>query len=95
MRLGSPPFSSAHRGRLSNSRRIVGAVTELSGSKTGAIIVIERRVALGEFVETGVRLDSNVSRRFSKLYFIPALRFTIWRYHQGDRLSPPAFSCRG
>lgn len=50
---------------------IVGAVAELAASKTGAIIVIERRVALGEFIETGVRLDANVTAELLKTIFYP------------------------
>ncbi len=75
MRLGQ----SAGGGFLIGSSRqvirtveeIVGAVTELAASKTGAIIVIERRVALGEFIETGVRLDANVSAELLKTIFYP------------------------
>ncbi len=50
---------------------IVSAVTELAASKTGAIIVIERRVALGEFIETGVRLEANVTAELLKTIFYP------------------------
>ena len=46
-------------------------MAELAASKTGAIIVVERRVALGEFIETGVRLDSNVSAELLKTIFFP------------------------
>lgn len=75
MRLGQ----SAGGGFLIGSSRqvirtveeIVSAVTELAASKTGAIIVIERRVALGEFIETGVRLDANVTAELLKTIFYP------------------------
>jgi diadenylate cyclase len=75
MRLGQ----SAEGGFLIGSSRqvirtveeIVSAVTELAASKTGAIIVIERRVALGEFIETGVRLDANVTAELLKTIFYP------------------------
>ena len=50
---------------------IVSAVTELAAAKTGAIIVIERRVALGEFIETGVRLEANVTAELLKTIFYP------------------------
>jgi diadenylate cyclase len=72
MRLGQPTFliSSTHRAART-AEEIVGAVAELAGSKTGAIIVIERRVALGEFIETGVRLDANVSAELLKTIFFP------------------------
>lgn len=75
MRLGQ----SAGGGFLIGSSRqvirtveeIVSAVTELAASKTGAIIVIERRVALGEFIETGVRLDASVTAELLKTIFYP------------------------
>jgi diadenylate cyclase len=53
------------------TEQIVTAVTELSAAKTGAIIVIERRVALGEFTETGVRIDARVTAELLKTIFRP------------------------
>jgi len=40
-------------------------------AKTGAIIVVENRVAPGEFVETGVRLDARVTAELLKTIFNP------------------------
>jgi len=37
----------------------------------GAIVVIEKRVALGEFIETGVRLDARVTAELLKTIFQP------------------------
>jgi diadenylate cyclase len=72
MRLGQPRFLiGASRQVVRTVEEIVGAVTELAASKTGAIIVIEGRVALGEFIETGVRLDSNVTAELLKTIFYP------------------------
>jgi diadenylate cyclase len=72
MRLGQPTFLIGNsRQVIRTVEEIVGAVTELAASKTGAIIVIERRVALGEFIETGVRLDSNISAELLKTIFYP------------------------
>jgi len=53
------------------TEEIITAVTELSTSKTGAIIVIEKRVALGEFTETGVRIDARVTSELLKTIFKP------------------------
>jgi len=50
---------------------LVTAVTELSAARIGAIIVIERQVALGEFIETGVRLDARVTSDLLKTIFYP------------------------
>jgi diadenylate cyclase len=72
MRLGQPRFWSGSSGHLSRAvEEIVAAVTELSRSRTGAIIVIERRVALGEFIETGVRMDARASSELLKTIFHP------------------------
>ncbi len=43
-------------------QEIVLAVIKLAGSKTGALIVIERAMGLRTFIESGVALDSLVSR---------------------------------
>jgi diadenylate cyclase len=72
MRLGQPTFLIGNsRQVIRTVEEIVSAVTELAASKTGAIIVVERRVALGEFIETGVRLDSNISAELLKTIFYP------------------------
>lgn len=52
-------------------KQIVTAITELSAARTGAIIVIENRVALGEFIETGVRIDARVTAELLKTIFQP------------------------
>lgn len=50
---------------------IISAVKQLSSIKTGAIIVVEKRVALGEFIESGVWLDSEVSSELLRTIFQP------------------------
>jgi diadenylate cyclase len=50
---------------------LIRAVTELSAARIGAIIVIEQQVALGEFIETGVRLDARVTADILKTIFYP------------------------
>lgn len=42
---------------------IVVSVFDMGEAKTGALIVIEKDVALGEFIRTGITLDSVVSRQ--------------------------------
>jgi diadenylate cyclase len=70
MRLGQPSFLlGSARNVVRTVEEVVAAVTQLAASKTGAIIVIERRVALGEFIETGIRLDSNISAELLKTIF--------------------------
>lgn len=50
---------------------IISAATQLSAARIGAIVVIERQVALGEFIETGVRLDARVTADLLKTIFYP------------------------
>ena len=72
IRIGQPKFlafSPQHLART--TEEIITAVTELSASKTGAIIVIERRVALGEFTETGIRIDARVTSELLRTIFRP------------------------
>ncbi len=50
---------------------IVKACTELSRTKTGALIVVERETKLGEIINTGTRLDSSVSAELIMNIFTP------------------------
>ena len=72
MRIGQPRFWSGSSPQLSRTvEEIITAVTELSAVRIGAIIVIERRIALGEFIETGVRIDAKVTAELLKTIFHP------------------------
>ncbi|MBE5954613.1 MAG: TIGR00159 family protein [Lachnospiraceae bacterium] len=42
---------------------LVAAAIDMSKSKTGALIVIENAVALGEYESTGINLDATISRQ--------------------------------
>ena len=73
IRIGQPRFLAFFSQQLARTtEEIITAVTELSASKTGAIIVIEKRVALGEFIETGIRIDARVTAALLKTIFQPA-----------------------
>lgn len=50
---------------------IVKAATELSRTKTGALIVVERQTKLGEIINTGTKLDSSVSSELIVNIFTP------------------------
>jgi diadenylate cyclase len=72
MRIGQSHFWSNASQQLSRTvEELVSAVTELSAARIGAIIVIEKRVALGEFIETGVRLDARVTSELVRTIFHP------------------------
>lgn len=63
--------SSARRQLLRAVEEIISAVVTLSEKKVGAIIVLERQVALGEFTEMGVQLDAKVKAALLKTIFHP------------------------
>jgi len=72
IRIGQPRFWAGSSRQLSRTvEEIITAVTELSAARTGAIIVVERRVALGEFIETGVPIDARVTAELLKTIFHP------------------------
>ncbi len=72
IRIGQPRFwASSSRQLVKTVEEMVTAVTELSAARTGAIIVIEKRVALGEFIEAGVRVDARVTAELLKTIFHP------------------------
>ncbi|WP_425314306.1 diadenylate cyclase CdaA [Ruminiclostridium herbifermentans] len=50
---------------------IVKAATELSKTQTGALIVVERETKLGEIINTGTTLDSNISSELIINIFTP------------------------
>ena len=72
IRIGQPRFlASSSQQLVKTIEEIIAAVTKLSAAGTGAIIVIEKRVALGEFIETGVRMDARVTAELLKTIFHP------------------------
>ena len=72
IRIGQPRFLAFFSQQLARTtEEIITALTELADSKIGAIIVIEKRVALGEFIETGVRIDARVTSVLLKTIFQP------------------------
>lgn len=72
IRLGQPRFWASSLHQLSRTvEEIVSGVTELSAARVGAIIVIERQVALGEFIDTGVRIDAKLTADLLKTIFHP------------------------
>ena len=72
IRIGRPRFWVGSSSKLSRAvEAIIGAALEFASNRTGAIIVLEQRVALGEFVETGIRLDALVSAELLRTIFQP------------------------
>jgi len=72
MRIGESHLWSGASQKLSRAaEELVSAVTELSAARIGAIIVIEKRVALGELIDTGVRIDARVTAELLRTIFQP------------------------
>ncbi|MBL7107055.1 MAG: TIGR00159 family protein [Phycisphaerae bacterium] len=72
MRIGQPTFmANSSQDRTKTIEELIAAIKDLSAVQTGAIIVIERKVALGDFIETGVRIDAKVSSELLKTIFKP------------------------
>lgn len=50
---------------------IAAAAADMSESRTGALIVIERETRLGEYMPSGTILDANVTRELLENIFVP------------------------
>jgi len=71
IRIGQPSFLPVGSRVYTTAEQISAAAARLSASRTGAIMVVEGQVALGEFVETGVRIDARVSAELLESIFYP------------------------
>lgn len=91
-RLGRRPFlgiSQLERHEL--SQEVVLAVGRLAQTKVGALIVIERKIGLRTFIESGVNLDAMVSRDLLCSIFHPGGTLHDGAVIiQGDRVSAAA-----
>jgi diadenylate cyclase len=91
-RLGRKPFlgiSQLERREL--SQEVVLAVGRLSQTKVGALIIIERKIGLRTFIESGVSLDALVSRDLLCSIFHPGGTLHDGAVIiQGDRISAAA-----
>src|SRR3954453_10523068 len=68
------PIVKRQRGQFGGSvfDEIVLAVTTLASEKTGALIVIERRIGLRNFIDAGVQLDARLSYDLLVTIFNPS-----------------------
>ncbi len=72
IRIGGSRFWAGRSHQLSRTiEEIVTAAGHLSAARTGAIIVIEKHVALGEFIGTGVTIDAKITSELIKTIFFP------------------------
>ena len=51
--------------------KVVIAATELAKTKTGALIVIERDIKIQDIIETGIKLDAEISPQMLVNIFVP------------------------
>jgi diadenylate cyclase len=51
--------------------KLVDAAAEMSETKTGALIVLERKIGLNEYIENGVEIDSALSHELLLTLFFP------------------------
>jgi diadenylate cyclase len=72
IRIGGSRFWAGRSHQLSRTiEEIMTATGQLSATRTGAIIVIERYVALGEFIGTGIQIDAKVTSELIRTVFYP------------------------
>jgi uncharacterized protein (TIGR00159 family) len=71
--VGTGPLFS-QRDRVAQNQaveEIVRAVSQLAGSRVGALIVLQNEVGLNEYIEVGTPLDARVSRELVVSIFLP------------------------
>lgn len=72
IRIGQPRFLLRSPQQLSKTiQEIATAVSQLSATRTGAIIVLEKKVALGDLIESGVTMDAEVTAELLRTIFYP------------------------
>ncbi len=88
IRIGQPRFLRSSSQQLSRTvEEIITAVKELSATRTGAIIVIQQQVGLGEFIDTGVRINAKVTAQLLETIFYPGTTLhDMAVIIQGDRI---------
>ncbi len=81
-------FATSSPLQLSRSvEHIITAVSRMAATRTGAIIVIPQQVGLGEFIETGVRIDARVnSELIETIFYEGSPLHDMAMIIQGDRI---------
>ncbi|MBU0480445.1 MAG: diadenylate cyclase CdaA [Proteobacteria bacterium] len=60
--VGQTPFTKNYEDTVHSMEEVVGAATYMARKRTGALIVLERETGLKDYLESGHRLDSILSR---------------------------------
>jgi uncharacterized protein (TIGR00159 family) len=69
-RVGTKRFWSKSKFRDDTLDQLTLAVMNMSNSSTGAIIVIEKSVPLGDIIERGIELDAKVNKELIETIFV-------------------------
>ena len=69
-RVGTKRFWSKSKFRDDTLDQLTLAVMNMSSSSTGAIIVIEKNVPLGDIIERGIELDAKVNKELIETIFV-------------------------
>lgn len=88
IRIGQARFFESTPQQLTRSvEEIINAVSEMAASRIGAIIVIPQQVGLGEFIETGVRIDAKVTSDLIRTIFYEGTPLhDMAMFIEGDRI---------
>lgn len=88
IRIGQARFFASSPQQLSRSvEEIITAVSQMAAERTGAIIVIPQQVPLGEFIETGIRVDAKVtSELIQTIFYEGTVLHDMAMVIQGDRI---------
>lgn len=70
-RMGTKRFWSKSEVRDDTLDHLTLAVMKMSSMRTGAIIVIEKSVPLGDIIERGIEIDAKVNRELIETIFVP------------------------
>lgn len=69
-RMGRGPLLAAgHEQKTATLEEVARTAVALASRMTGALIVLERRIGLADYVDTGVRLEARVSRELLMTIF--------------------------
>ncbi len=66
---GQPPFLRYKVKTFHALEEVAKAASDMSKSKTGALMVLERTIGLNEYIETGTKIDGEVSKMLLNTIF--------------------------
>jgi diadenylate cyclase len=72
MRVGRGPFFKGSPEGQQLLREVTNAATSLAGKRVGALLALERRINLGDYLEMGTPIDGRVSEELIVSIFHPA-----------------------